>query len=75
MPFFCSLILSSWHIILSQIKAYGKLEVTFHTHTNHWLIGVENENKSGPESAPPLKAVFKRADSVTFTGLPVNSNS
>ena len=31
---------------------------------------MENENKSGPESAPPLKAVFKWADSVTFTGLP-----
>ena len=48
---------------------------TFHTHTNHWLIGVENANKSGTESAPPLKAVFKWADSVTFTGLPVNSNN
>ena len=46
-----------------------------HAHTNHLLIGVENTGKSEQESAPPLKAVFQWADSVTFMGLPMNSNT
>ena len=49
--------------------------VTVHAHTNHLLIGMENASKSGKESAPPLKAVFQWADSVTVLGLPVNSNT
>ena len=49
--------------------------VTVHANTNHLLIGVEKASKSGKESAPPLEAVFKWADSVTVRGYPVNSNT
>ena len=50
------------------------IKVAVHAHTNHLLIGMENASKSGKESAPPLKAVFQWADSVTVLGVPVNSN-
>ena len=57
-----------------QVFCIREKSVLLSLYANHLLIDVGNTSKYGMESAPPLKAVLKWADSVTFTGKPVNSN-